>query len=154
MSAVRVSYQSDNAPAVPKLLEVAEAGDGYIKLRWKRSADADIMGYRVYYGVVPGRYDGILKTANSEIITNKAGADGFVEFTITNDIIEENHSKDPNKLLTYPVLQNTVLYYFAVSAFDSYRPETPYNHASALSLPVTARPFAGSEIKAAKAALQ
>lgn len=150
MKSVRISYQNDNAPSVPRLLEVVEAGDNQVKLRWKANVDSDIMGYRVYYGVVPNRYDGILKTVNGDIISNKtAGKDGFIEFTVSNDIIEQNMEKDPNRLLTYPILRNTVLYYFAVSAFDSYRPGTSFNHESAPSKPVAARPFAGSEIKSA-----
>ena len=150
MSSVRLSYQSDNAPTVPRFLEVAEAGDGYVKLKWRKNIDADMLGYRIYYGVVPGRYDGILKTVNNNIISNKyVNKDGFVEITITNDTIEENREDDPNRLLTYPILRNTVLYYFAVSAFDNYRPGTPFNHESNPSKPVAARPFAGSEIKTA-----
>lgn len=147
MSAVRISYQADNPPAVPKLLQAEEAGDGYIRLKWLKNTDADIMGYRIYYGVMPGRYDGIIKTINGELITNTGSKDGFVEITLTNDVIEENKKNDRNRLLTYPILQNTVLYFIAVTAFDSYRPGTPYNHESACSQPVTARPYGGSEIK-------
>ena len=39
-----------------------------------------------------------------------------------------------------------VLYFFAVTGYDTYRPDTPYNHESPVSKEVTARPFPGSEI--------
>jgi hypothetical protein len=144
----RISYQSDNPPSVPRFLQPSGTGDSFIKLKWRKNTDADILGYRIYYGVVPGRYDGIIKTVDSGIISNQSvDKDGYVEVTITNDVIEENRKNDRNHLLTFPVLQNTVLYFFAVSAFDSYRPDTPYNHESEPSKPVSARPFEGSEIK-------
>ena len=71
----------------------------------------------------------------------------YIELEITNNTIEENKEKDKTGVLEYPLLENTVLYFFAVSAYDSYRPDTPYNHESSLSGQVKARPFAGSEIK-------
>lgn len=148
MNSPRLSYQLDHPPVVPRFVETAETGDRFIKLKWRKNVDADILGYRIYYGVVPGRYDGIIKTVNGEIITNKnAGKDDYVEVTITNEVIEENRLMDRNRLLTFPVLKNTVLYFLAVSAFDNYRPNTPYNHESEPSKPVTARPFEGSEIR-------
>ncbi|MCL2026805.1 MAG: hypothetical protein FWG92_08380 [Leptospirales bacterium] len=148
LSVPRLSYQLDTPPSVPRFVEVAEIGDRFIKLKWRKNVDADILGYRIYYGVVPGRYDGIIKTINGEIITNEnAGKGDYAEVTITNDIIEENRLKERNRLLTFPVLNNTVLYFLAVSAFDSYRPGTPYNHESEPSKSVTARPFEGSEIR-------
>ncbi|MCL1911658.1 MAG: LamG domain-containing protein [Leptospirales bacterium] len=148
MNSPRLSYRLDTPPSIPRFFEVAETGDGFIKLKWRRNTDADILGYRIYYGIVPGRYDGIIKTINGEIITNKnAGKDDYVEVTITNDVIEENRLKERNHLFTFPVLKNTVLYFLAVSAYDSYKPDTRYNHESEPSKPVTARPFEGSEIR-------
>jgi len=148
MSALRLSYHPDTPPSVPRFVEVAEIGDRFIKLKWRKNVDADILGYRIYYGVVPGRYDGIIKTINDEIITNEnAGKGDYAEVVITNDVIEENRLNERNRLLTFPVLNNTVLYFLAVSAFDSYRPGTPYNHESEPSKSVTARPFEGSEIR-------
>lgn len=150
MWAARIVAQPDNPPAIPRLVQVAEAGDGYIRLKWLRNTDADILGYRIYYGTVPGRYDGILQTVEGALITNaQADKDGFIEVTINNDVIEENKKKHRNRLLTYPVLRNTVLYFLAVTAYDNYRPDTNHNHESACSTPVTGRPYGGSEIKPA-----
>ena len=147
MSCPRLSYQLDHPPSVPRFVEAAQIGDRFIKLKWRKNVDADILGYRIYYGVSPGRYDGIIKTINNEIITNQnTGTGDYAEVMITNDVIEENRLKERNRLFTFPVLKNTVLYFLAVSAFDSYRPGTPYNHESEPSRPVTARPFEGSEI--------
>jgi len=70
-----------------------------------------------------------------------------IVFLKENEVIEENRKRDKWRKLTFPFLQNTVLYYFSVSAYDSYKPDTRYNHESEFSKTVSARPFMGSEIK-------
>ena len=104
------------------------------------------MGYRIYYGTAKGKYDGIISRVNGEKITNNMSNNNYIEIKIDNNLVDENKKSDSRGVLLYPSLENTVLYYFSVSAYDSYRPETVYNHESELSEPVTARPFAGSEI--------
>jgi hypothetical protein len=64
LSGLKLSYEADIAPTVPRLPEVREAGDRYIVLRWKKNEDADLAGYRIYYGVLKGRFDGIIRTIN------------------------------------------------------------------------------------------
>ncbi len=147
LSGVEIDYRLDYPPNPPFFLEAASAGDRSVVLTWKKNVDHDILGYKIYYGITPGRYDGIITTVNGGRITNATGAGNRVQVTITNDVIDENRAHDRFDRLQFPFLQNTVLYYFSVSAYDSYKPDTPYNHESGLSKPVTARPFQGSEIK-------
>ncbi len=143
---VKVNYRLDKAPDTPMFLEVVKAGDRHVILRWKKNVDHDISGYRVYYGAVNGRYDGIISQVRGNRITNETGSGNYVEIKIDNSVIDENKQADRRGVLIYPSIENTVLYYFSVSAYDSYRPGTVYNHESEISKPVTARPFAGSEI--------
>lgn len=146
LSTIKVSYMIDKSPNPPEFLETKSIGDKVITLRWMKNVDSDISGYRVYYGIKNNTYDGIISQINGEPITNSTSKGDYIEITITNDVIEENRALDRRRLLSYPVFKNTVLYYFAVTAYDSYKPGTPYNHESALSKSTTARPFAGSEI--------
>jgi len=147
LSDIALEYRLDYPPNPPLFVEAVSAGDRNVVLRWKKNVDHDLLGYRIYYGTTPGRYDGILSTVNAARITNASGAGNFVQVKITNDIIDENRARDRFNKLNYPYLQNTVLYYFSVSAYDSYKPDTVYNHESEPSKPVTARPYQGTEIK-------
>lgn len=143
---VALRYQVDPPPAVPLFPEIIRAGDKKVVLRWRKNSDADLKGYRVHYGIVPGRFDGIISYLKGKAITNTLSSGDYVEITIDNSIIEENRKRDPRRILDFPRLKNTVLYYFGVTAYDRYRPGTPYSHESGISKIVTARPFAGSEI--------
>jgi hypothetical protein len=145
---VEISYQQDTPPTVPQFLEVVDAGNNYVLLRWNKNVEHDISGYRIYYGIVPDRYDGIISYIHGKKITNDLNSNRrYIELKLTNDVIEENRERDLNGVLDYPLLNNTVLYFFSVSAYDSYKQDTPHNHESSLSKVVKARPFAGSEIK-------
>jgi hypothetical protein len=147
LSGIELDYRPDLPPNPPQFPEVTAAGDRYIVLKWKKNVDHDILGYKIYYGTTPEKYDGIICTVNGSRITNDTAAGSAIQVKITNEIIEENRDLDRRGKLTYPFLQNTVLYYFSVSAYDSYKPDTPYNHESELSKRVSARPYMGSEIK-------
>lgn len=147
LSAVELDYRLDYPPNPPQFLEAVSTGDRSVVLRWKKNVDHDIMGYKIYYGITPGRVDGIISTLGGARITNGMKAGSYIEAVLSNDVIEENRARDISGKLQFPFLQNTVLYYFYVSAYDSYKPDTPYNHESDLSKPVTARPFQGSEIR-------
>lgn len=144
---IELDYRLDLAPDPPRLVEASTTRGRAVTLRWKKNMDHDIMGYRIYYGTVPNRFDGILSVINGGRITNKMSSGTVMEVTITDTVIEENRGREPWGKLTFPFLNNTVLYYFGVSAYDSYRPDTPFNHESELSTPVTARPYEGSEIR-------
>jgi len=146
LSNIRLRFQPDLPPPSPRFPEIVETGDRYIVLRWKKDVDFDIRGYRIYYGVRPDRCDGILTHIKSREINNKTTAGDYIKVRLTNKIIEENRNRDKSNLLSYPLIKNTVLYFFSVSAYDSYKPGTPYNHESELSKQVSGRPFAGSEI--------
>lgn len=144
---VSLQYQLDQAPRAPLFVERAGAGDASVRLRWKKNAEHDILGYRLYYGVHSRRYDGVIGTIGGRRITNEMnGGKNFIEVELTNEVIEENMTRDAQRYLSYPLLKNNVLYYFAVRAYDSYRPDTKYNHESELSEEISIRPFAGSEI--------
>ncbi len=145
---VELTCRLDLPPQKPLFVEVVNAGNKYVQLRWSKNIEHDIMGYRIYYGTRSGVYDGIISYVNGERITNDFNKNrSNIEVKISNDVIEENRGKDTKGVLDYPLLDNTVLYFFAVSAYDSYKPDTPYNHESLQSKEVKARPFAGSEIK-------
>jgi hypothetical protein len=146
LSNIALKYTLDNPPKPPSDL-VAASADSSVVLCWKKNVDADIHGYRIFYGVVPGRIDGILSTVNGRRISNELSAGDEMIVRVNNDLIEENRKGDRRGVLSYPLMNNTVLYYFRVSAYDSYKPDTVYNHESKPSPRVTARPFAGTEIK-------
>ncbi len=144
---VVIKYRTDPSPDAPILVEAAEAGDGYVLLKWKKNVEHDILGYKVYYGTRKGTCDGIISYINGNRITNTRADGNFVSLRIDNTLIEENRVADKRGVLRYPTLENAVLYYFYITAYDSYRPDTPYNHESELSKYVTARPYGGSEIR-------
>ncbi len=145
---VEVNFQLDMPPNAPQFIDVIATGDKSVRLRWNKNVEHDIMGYRIYYGVNPGIYDGIISYYNNKRITNELNSNRrYIEIDITNEVIEGNKQKNINGVLDYPFLENSVLYFFSVSAYDSYKPDTPHNHESSLSNEVKGRPFAGSEIK-------
>ncbi len=144
---VSLHYQLDQAPRAPLFVQRAGVGDASVRLRWKKNVEHDILGYRLYYGIHSRRYDGVISSIGGKRIANEmSGGKNFIEVEITNEVIEENMTRDAQRYLTYPLLKNNVLYYFAVRAYDSYRPDTKYNHESELSEEISIRPFAGSEI--------
>ncbi len=145
-SDIQIDYQLDESPMPPSFLETVESGDRYVTLRWNKNVDADIMGYRIYYAIKEGTYDGVISVINGKRIANDLTGKSYIEVTLTNNTIEENMPLDKKGILSFPLFRNTVLYYFAVTAYDSYKPDTPYNHESPLSNVTTARPFGGSEI--------
>ncbi|MBN2436439.1 MAG: hypothetical protein JXK07_14350 [Spirochaetes bacterium] len=145
LQSIKMNYELDTPPIAPLFPECIEQGDGYVVLRWKKNVDHDFFGYKVYYGVKSGKYEGVLVSDGSKPITNGSG--DFVELKVDNRLVEENRLKDTKGLLSYPLLKNNVLYYFAVTAYDSYRVNTPYNHESDFSKEISGRPFGGSEIK-------
>ncbi len=147
MKNVSVRYRTDSPPITPLSVEVAEAGDRYVVIRWKKNVEADLGGYRVYYGTKKGAYDGIITTINGQKITNAGSSGNYVSVRIDNPAIDENKNLDKRNVLVYPSIENTVLYYFSVTSYDNYREGTVYNHESELSQYVHARPFAGSDIR-------
>lgn len=144
---VTLDYQLDPAPRAPRFVEVAGIGDSSLRLRWKKNVEFDILGYRIYYGTNSRSYDGVIGYIDGKRITNDSGRDkNYIEVEITNRVIEENRARDGKRVLPFPMLKNNVLYFLSVSAYDTYRPDTPFNHESDHSDEVSARPFAGSEI--------
>jgi hypothetical protein len=145
---VEVNYQLDPSPKAPLFVDVISTGDKSVRLRWSKNVEHDLLGYRIYYGLNSKIYDGIISYINNNKITNELNSSRkYVEIELTNAVIEENKQKNNSGVLDYPFFENSVLYFFSVSAYDSYKPETPHNHESSLSREVTGRPFAGSEIK-------
>lgn len=143
---VELHYQLDSPPKAPFFVELVRTGDRFVEIQWKKNVEHDILGYRIYYGLRSRKYDGIISTLKGKRITNDNASRNAITVRISNDIIEENRSRDERNILTYPLLKNNVLYFFSISAYDSYKPDTKYNHESKLSAEISARPFAGSEI--------
>jgi len=146
LSSVELTWIPDIAPATPCMIEVAGAGDEYVVLRWKKNVETDFLGYRIYYGVRPDRYDGIIAWKEGRRIGNDMAGKNGIEIRVDNALIAENRERVKDPMHVFPVLRNTVLYYFSITAYDTYKPDTRHNHESVLSAPVTGRPYAGSEI--------
>jgi len=147
MKKVIIKYKVDSPPIVPLSFEVGGVGDRYVVLRWKRNVETDFGGYKIYYGTKKGTYDGIISVVNGKKITNQMLDGNYITVKIDNAVIEENRSADSRNVLIYPSIENTVLYYFSVTSYDTYRENTVHNHESELSAAVQARPFAGSDIR-------
>jgi hypothetical protein len=145
LSDIRMSYELDGPPRPPLLVEVTEAGDEYFIVRWKKNVDHDILGYNIYYGVKSGEYTGIIRYINNGRIVNRPGS-SWVQVRVDNAAVDANRERYVRGMLDYPRIKNNILYYVAVTAYDSYRPDTQFNHESAKSKETSARPFAGSEI--------
>lgn len=143
---VKINYEIDPAPSIPMLVSVQQVSNRKIILSWKKNVDHDIYGYNIYYGVKSKNYEGIIKYYKGNLITNKINNDNYISVVIDNRIIEENRRNDKSGMLDFPVIKNNVLYFFSVSAYDSYRPGTIFNHESSHSKEVSARPVAGSDI--------
>lgn len=147
LSNVMLKFQIDTQPRAPMLPEIVEIGDEYVKLRWRKNVEHDLGGYRIYYGLRSGKYDGVINVVNGSDMTNKLNdSKNYIEITVNNDVIKENLTSKSGEILNYPYIRNNVLYYFAVTAYDDYKVGTPYNHESPYSKEINARPFAGSEI--------
>ncbi len=144
---VAVKYENDLPPGPPSGVRISSVKDKRFTIRWNKNPESDVGGYRVYYGIQSKKYDGVISHVNGKRIPSAEHIKGnIIEIEITNDVINENKKLDPQSVLHYPALKNTILYYVAVSAYDSYKPDTPFNHESELSSEITVRPFAGSEI--------
>jgi hypothetical protein len=91
---IRVTCRPDEPPVPPSMV-TALARDGTVALNWKPSPDADTLGYMVYYGTSRGEYFG------------EGAAPGASPI-------------DAGKRTSLRVdgLENGVLYYFAVAAYD------------------------------------
>jgi hypothetical protein len=91
---IRLTYRPDEPPMPPSMIS-AVAHDGAAELRWKPSPDTDTLGYLVYYGASRGEYFGEGAALGSSPIDvgNRTG-------------------------LRIDGLENGVLYYFAVAAYD------------------------------------
>ncbi len=144
---ISMRYQLDASPGAPVFLEPESRGDESVVLRWKKNVEHDLLGYKIYYGVRSGKYDGVITVVDGKPITNKMVKDeNWVTVRLDNEVIEENRALDPSGILKYPLLKNGVLYFFSVTAYDTYKPLSPHNHESKHSKEISTRPFAGSEI--------
>ncbi|MDR1278951.1 MAG: hypothetical protein LBK02_09375 [Treponema sp.] len=121
---IRITYRPNEAPMPPSRVTVL-AGDGAVELNWGNSPDADAAGYLVYYGRSRGEYFG--EDAGPGASPIDAGK---------------------RTSLRIEGLENGVLYYFAVAAYD--RREGAGNsglpgtfHTGEFSREVSARPLRG-----------
>jgi hypothetical protein len=116
---IRVIYRPDEPPLPPPALS-AVSHDGAVELIWKSSPDLDTAGYLVYYGTARGEYFG--ESAILGISPINAGK---------------------RTSLRIEGLENGVLYYFAVAAYD--RGNIPGSgdplHAGEFSREVSVRPL-------------
>jgi len=138
-----LDYEVDTPPTLVQGVEVAAAGDRFIKIRWLANSDHDILGYKLYYGVKKGEYTGLITRDKGARISNNGR---YVELVLDNSLVDENRASDTTRYFEFPEIKNNILYFISVTAYDSYRPDTKYNHESSFSKELSARPFAGSEI--------
>jgi hypothetical protein len=117
---IRLTYRPGEAPAPPSRFS-ALARDGAVELSWRNSPDADAAGYLVYYGRNRGEYFG-------------------------EDAAQGSSPIDAGKRNSLRIegLENGVLYYFTVAAYD--RRETADAlpgafHVGEFSREVSARPL-------------
>jgi hypothetical protein len=143
---ILMNYELDTPPDVP-IFVTAEGNNGSVRLSWRKNVDFDFYGYKIYYGVRPGKYDGVIRRVSGRPVTNDLSRGNTMTLDINNSIVAENRAIDSGAVLEYPVIKNNILYYFAVSAYDSYKVDTPFNHESKCSDEVAARPNPGSEIR-------
>ena len=108
---LRIVYIPDEPPAPPTMV-TAIARDGAVELFWRSSADRDVNGYLVYYGVSRGNFFG-----NEAIL-------GVSPIDVGN-----------RTQIRIDGLQNGVLYYFAIAAYDR------HDHGGEFSREVSARPL-------------
>ncbi|HAK44596.1 MAG TPA: hypothetical protein DCO79_01565 [Spirochaeta sp.] len=106
---------SRNLPPVPPAYISGEAGSGKAVLNWQPVTDADIGGYKIYYGYKPGMYFG-------------------------HDSAAGNSPIDAGNALNFEMegLENGKLYYFAITSYDN--AEIP--HESVFSREISIRPSA------------
>jgi hypothetical protein len=110
---LRVTYIPDDPPRPPAYVS-AVPRNGAVELSWGNSPDRDTTGYLVYYGVSKGDFFG----------DDAAAGASPINVGKRNSILIEG-------------LSGGVLYYFAVSAYDSLNPA----HAGEFSREASARPF-------------
>ncbi|MCX7654897.1 MAG: fibronectin type III domain-containing protein [Treponemataceae bacterium] len=109
---VRLFYEPDRPPPPPSQL-VAIPRNGAVELRWKPSADTDVAGYVVYYGMASGEYFG----------TDAVQGPSPIRLGLETSVVIEG-------------LQNGRVYYFAVAAYDN----AQQPHEGELSREVAVRP--------------
>lgn len=109
LSSISLQYRN-NEPPWPPVRIMAKPGDRSVTLSWAASVDHDTQGYIVYYGNRPGEY------------------------------LAEGSPLDAGntRSVTIGNLENGVVYYFSVSAYDA----AGRDHQGPLSAEVHARPLA------------
>jgi hypothetical protein len=112
---LRIIYAPNNPPHPPSMIS-AVARDGAVDLSWRASPDPDTAGYLVYYGTSRGEYFGEGAILGSSPV---------------------NAGKRTS--LRIDGLQNGVLYYFVVAAYDQGNPQD--FHCGEFSREVSARPL-------------
>ena len=97
LSEITIDYVPD-PPPLPPTGVAAEPQDGAVVLRWSPVHEQDVAGYLVYYGDQSGRYFG----------SESSSGVSPIDVGLVNSVVLEG-------------LTNGVLYYFAVSAYDTSR---------------------------------
>jgi hypothetical protein len=121
---LRLTYRPDEAPLPPSRV-TALARDGTVELSWRNSPDTDVEGYLVYYGRVRGEYFG------EDAVLGPSPIDA-----------------GKRNSLRIEGLENGILYYFAVAAYDRREAGNALNpalpgafHTGEFSREVSARPL-------------
>jgi hypothetical protein len=133
---------------IPRNLQVDAISSGKIRLSWGKSSLKSFIGYRINYGINPEEVLGFIDFIDGKRITSQEFAQGKkIVVEIDNKTIEQNkyyHANQEFSNISFPPLEEHILYFFQVLAYDDYgfAQKNPENFFSAPSKMVFARPYA------------
>ncbi|OGP17281.1 MAG: hypothetical protein A2V21_302850 [Deltaproteobacteria bacterium GWC2_55_46] len=110
----QVANDSD-APAGPTGIQVRDPGlCGRLKVKWTKNAEGDVLGYKIYYGVSSGSYEGVVNVpttilSGSNYTCSDTGSD--YECTMAPGLPTLSYSPSDGS--------STTTYYVAVKAYDN-----------------------------------
>jgi len=110
----QVSNDTD-APSSPMAVQVRDPGlCGRLKVKWTKNTEGDVSGYKIYYGVASGTYEGVINVSNNILTgSNYSCSDtgSAYECTIIPTL--------PTLAYTPSDGSSTTIYYLAVKAYDN-----------------------------------
>lgn len=144
---IEFNFNKRSIPPKPMSLRVVSVEHEQIQLAWKRPLHKDFTGYRIYYGLQPDNFQGMIDFISGNRITyQNFGKGDTIYVTINNKVINENKNYlKSNELanMPFPPIRNQIKYFFHIVAYDDYGffKKNPKSTYSPLSNEVSARPF-------------
>lgn len=114
-------------PSAPAGVQVRDPGKcNRLKVKWTKSPEGDVAGYKIYYGVSSGAYEGVLTvplTVMSGSTYSCTESGSAIECTIvpTNTSVAADSSVTTSPALAYTPSDgsSTTMYYIAVKSYDN-----------------------------------